>query len=234
MPVQVICNFHKVSIKNKKAMLRTRQVNPNSTVQSSLNSNLSILWLCVLSVSLLKIRLKLKRLCSEQDWVCFLFFLHKRVSNSKMNNAICWNSKSSKILCLSRLSASFIKIQSKLNRLCSGQGRIWRFLALERKWLQSQLVRDLILVQIICKFHKDLIKTEKALLRTRLNIFFFFFFARNSKVNKAILPEFELVQDFIPAQVIYNFYKDPIKTKQANRLCSGQGWMWHFLALKGK
>ena len=29
------------------------------------------------------------------------------------------------------------------------------------------------------------------------------------------LPEFELVQDFMPVQVICNFHKDPIKTKQA-------------------
>ena len=36
----------------------------------------------------------------------------------------------------------------------------------------------------------------------------------NSKVNSPILPEFELVLDKA-VQVIYNFHKDPIKTKQA-------------------
>ena len=35
------------------------------------------------------------------------------------------------------------------------------------------------------------------------------------KVKSPILPEFKLVQDFMPVQVNCNFPKDPIKTKQA-------------------
>ena len=39
--------------------------------------------------------------------------------------------------------------------------------------------------------------------------------AGNSKVNSPILPAFNLVQDFMPVQIICNFHKDPMKTKQA-------------------
>ena len=83
MPVQIICKFHKVSIKTKQAMLRTRpnmgffgtkgQVNPKSTVRSGRHSNSSeISCLSRLSASLIKIRLKLNRLCAEQSQIwCF-------------------------------------------------------------------------------------------------------------------------------------------------------------------
>ena len=47
-----------------------------------------------------------------------------------------------------------------------------------------------------------------------------------------ILPEFKLFWDFMPVQVISNFHKDPIKTKQAMR--SGQGHIWGVSELKGK
>ena len=39
--------------------------------------------------------------------------------------------------------------------------------------------------------------------------------ASNSKVNSAILPEFELDQDFTPVQIICKFNKDPIKSELA-------------------
>ena len=45
-------------------------------------------------------------------------------------------------------------------------------------------------------------------------IFFWHARANNFKVNNVILPEFELVRNFIPVQVICKFHKDPIKTKQ--------------------
>ena len=44
---------------------------------------------------------------------------------------------------------------------------------------------------------------------------FFFFWPRRASNSKVILPEFELVQDFMHVQVICNFHKDPIKAKQA-------------------
>ena len=45
--------------------------------------------------------------------------------------------------------------------------------------------------------------------------FFWHSRASNSKVNTQILPEFELDRDFMHVQVICNFHKDQIKTKQA-------------------
>ena len=39
--------------------------------------------------------------------------------------------------------------------------------------------------------------------------------ASNSKVHSAILPEYELIRDFMPVPVICNFHEDPIKTNQA-------------------
>ena len=46
------------------------------------------------------------------------------------------------------------------------------------------------------------------MLRTKLNMDFLAPMASNSKSNSVILPEFELVQDFMPVQVICNFHKD--------------------------
>ena len=39
--------------------------------------------------------------------------------------------------------------------------------------------------------------------------------AVNSEVNSPTWPEYMLVRDFMPAQVICNFFKDMIKTEQA-------------------
>ena len=100
VPVQVICKFHKVSIKTKQAILRTRsnfvylfnfwtkeQIPPKSIVRSDWNSNSSeILCLPMLSANFLKIRLKLKRLCSGQDQIwCFC---HSRAINSEVKSPI--------------------------------------------------------------------------------------------------------------------------------------------------
>ena len=86
MSVQVICKFYEVSIKTKPAMLRTRSnmaffgtkgqglVTPRSIVPSNRNSKSSaILCLCQLSASLVKIRLKLKKLCLEQGRIRLFF-----------------------------------------------------------------------------------------------------------------------------------------------------------------
>ena len=66
-------------------------------------------------------------------------------------------------------------------------------------------------VQVICNFHKDPFKTKQAMLRTRSNTGFF-----SAKVNSPIWPEFELVRDFMPVQVISRLLK-------LSRICSGQG-----------
>ena len=111
------------------------------------------------------------RLCSGQSRICF-FFTQGQVTPNRIEQS-CWNSNSSEMLRLCRLSATFIKIQSKLNRLCFGQGRIWVFLSL-KGCLKSQwsdmaefaLVWDCMSDQVICKFRNVSIKTKQAMLRT--------------------------------------------------------------------
>ena len=39
--------------------------------------------------------------------------------------------------------------------------------------------------------------------------------ANNFQVNSSILPEFELIWDFMPVQIICKSHKDPIRTKHA-------------------
>ena len=72
-----------------------------------------------------------------------------------------------------------------------------------------ELVQDF---QVICNFHKDSVKSKRAMLRTRSNMG-----VSNSKVNSPIWPEFELILDFIPVQIICKFHKVSIKTRQAMR-----------------
>ena len=82
MPVQIICKFHKVSIKTKQAMLRTRsnmgflgtkgKVTPKPIIRSGLNSN-SFKILC------------LSRLSVKSNMV---FFRHSKSSNSKVKSLI--------------------------------------------------------------------------------------------------------------------------------------------------
>ena len=78
-----------------------------------------------------------------------------------------------------------------------------------------QLIEYFISVLFICKFHKDWIKITQAMLRTKLNMDFWHSRASNFKVNSVNLPVFELVRDFMSVQVICNFHKDSIETKQA-------------------
>ena len=58
------------------------------------------------------------------------------------------------------------------------------------------------------KFHKDWIKLTQAMLRTKSDIGFFG--TQGQVTPKRIV----LVRDCIRFPVIYNFHKDPIKTKQ--------------------
>ena len=69
-------------------------------------------------------------------------------------------------------------------------------------------------VQVMCKFHKDKIRSKQAMLRTRSNIVVFALKASNSKVNSAIWQEFKLVQYFMPVQDMCTFLRYPINIKQ--------------------
>ena len=72
-------------------------------------------------------------------------------------------------------------------------------------------------VQVICKFHKDPIKTKQALLQPRLNIVCFG--AKGQWIPN--WPELELVRDFMPVQVNFKIHKNPIKTKLADKVKYG-------------
>ena len=114
--------------------------------------------------------IKFNRLCSGQSRIVFLW--HSRASNSEVNYRY---SSSSEILFCSRLPASSIKIQSKLNRLCSGKRSFRHLKASNCKvnspiWPEFKLVRDFI--QIICKSHKDPNKTKTTTARTKSNLMF--------------------------------------------------------------
>ena len=83
--------------------------------------------------------------------------------------------------------------------------------------------------QIICKSHKDPIKTKMAMLPTRLNMLFF---GMQGQVTPKWLAWFcqnsNSSQDFTPVQVICNFHQDSIKTEQAMlRSKVEYGIFWH-------
>ena len=80
--------------------------------------------------------------------------------------------------------------------------------------MEFEHIRDLLPVQVIRNFHKDPIKTKQAMFRTRSNMGVFG--TKEVKpVNSSIWPELELVQDFMPVQVICKFHKVSIETKYA-------------------
>ena len=98
MHVQITCKFHKASIKIKQAKILTKfeygvfstkgQLTPTSIVRSCRNSNsFEILCLSSLSASLIKIRLKLKRLCSRQSQICFSALKRKELRSEKSDLA---------------------------------------------------------------------------------------------------------------------------------------------------
>ena len=114
-----------------------------------------------------------------------------------------WNTNLSKTLCLSRLSASLIKIQLKLNRLCSKQCQIWRFSALKGKLLHSE-ESDLAghFLHYKCMGNK-----------------FYRSWVSNSEVNSLIRPKIKLVWDFMTVFITCKFDEDLIKIMS---LSSGQ------------
>ena len=158
----------------------------------------------------------------------------------------CPNSNSSKILCMFMLSASsesatFIKIQSKQNktRLCSEQGQKWVFCGTKgqvtpKVWSgqNSNLLRDFMPVQIICKSQKDLIKTKQAMLWARSNMVIFgtqglvtpkWRVQSGQDLNSSVI----LCLSRLSASLINIWLK-------LKKLCTGQGQIWRFSALKGK
>ena len=107
-----------------------------------------------------------------------------------------WNSNSSEILCLSWSSASLMRTRSKMKALSCPQSSLQEtFLTLVRViasiqiWPEIELVRDVMLVLVTCKFDKDLIKMKA------LSCPYLFRCSRasNSKVNGRIWPKFELI-----------------------------------------
>ena len=91
---------------------------------------------------------------------------------------------------------------------------------LGRIWPNFELVRDIIVVLVSCKYEEDPIKNEAARVLTRLYVVIFFRRARaaNSEVSGGILPKFELMQAFIVVLVTCKNEEDPIKKEGARVL----------------
>ena len=68
-----------------------------------------------------------------------------------------------------------------------------------------ELVRDFIPVVIICKFHKDLIKTKHVILRTRSNM------ALRGKSLRREMSDLATVRTRLISCFFCKFDKDPIK-----------------------
>ena len=68
--------------------------------------------------------------------------------------------------------------------------------------------------QVICKSHKNLIKTKKGYAPDNVKYGVFRHSrANDSKVNSPIWPEFQLMQDFMAVLVTCKFEDDPIKSE---------------------
>ena len=79
-------------------------------------------------------------------------------------------------------------------------------------WLKFKLVRDIIDVQVTCKYEEDPIKNEGARVLTRLyDVFFRRSRAANSEVSSGILPKFELIKAFKVVLITCENEEDPIK-----------------------
>ena len=84
-------------------------------------------------------------------------------------------------------------------------------------WPEFELVRDFMPVQIMCKSHKDPIKTKTDYAPDKVKYGVFpHSRANNSERKCPIWPEFKLVQDFMPVLVTRKFDKDLIKNECAS------------------
>ena len=176
----VTCKFEDDSIKSDVAILRTAfsprknfhrsrsSYSEVSIVRSRPKSNTSkISRPSSFPASLTEPRSNMKSLSSWQHFPNYVYGSYRQgIKGQVTPKSIVQsdrNSNSSEILCLSRLSASLIKIQLKLRRLSHRQvHQTWRFSI----WPEFELNRDLIAVLVSCKFEDNSIKSEGAILRT--------------------------------------------------------------------
>ena len=98
---------------------------------------------------------------------CFFFGTRGQVTPKSIVQSGC-KSDSSESLCLSVLSASFIKFQLKLIRIFSGLSQTWSVSARTSTskvnspiWPERECIRDFMYVHVIYKFQKDPIKNKK-------------------------------------------------------------------------
>ena len=104
----------------------------------------------------------------------YVFFSTKEQVTPKSIVLSSQSSNTFETLCMSRLSASLIKIQLTLNRLCPGQGQIWCFWHSRARnyevngliWPEMEHVQDFMTVFVTCKFNEDPIKSKVAILQT--------------------------------------------------------------------
>ena len=146
----VTCKFEDDSIKSNVAILRTafspgKKIHRSrssysevSIVRSSPKSNSSkISWPSSLPASLTKPRSNMKSLSSWHHFPHYVYGSYRQgIKGQVTPKSIVQSGRNSnsEILCLSKLSASLIKIQLKLRRLSHGQGhQTWRFSALKGK-----------------------------------------------------------------------------------------------------
>ena len=86
-------------------------------------------------------------------------------------------------------------------------------------WPEFKLVPDFITVLIMCKFENDLIKNEVAIIRATFSPLYIYrknfhgSRANNSKVNRLIWHEIELIRGFMTVFVTCEIEEAPIKMK---------------------
>ena len=117
-----------------------------------------------------KFQLKLSRLCSGQcRTLCF------GIKGRATPKSVVRSGRNSKILCLSRVSASLIAIPLKLKWLCSGQKVKYCVFRHSRAsntrvnspiWPEFEFIRDFMAILVTCKFEDDSIKGQGTFLRT--------------------------------------------------------------------
>ena len=189
----LIAFYDSGTLKNKTMIAHPR---PNMLAVKGIYKINSAMWP---SFQLVKYFIPVLFICKfHKDWIKITQAVLRTKSNMGFFDAqeqmtpkwivrSCWNSNLSKMLCLSRLSAVFLKIQWKLNMLCSGQGQMWGFFGTKRQVTPKSVVQ----------------------------------YVQNSN-SFEILCLFRLTACWIKLQL------------KLSRLCSGQGQIWEFSALKGK
>ena len=128
------------------------------------------------------------------------------------------------ILCLSSLSASLMKIRSKMKSLLSGH--FPQYMSMRDKRTSDshvnspicpkiELVQDFIAVLITCKYDGNSIKNEIAIIQTTFLKSVGPSRVANSHANSRKWVQIKDVRDFLPFLVIYMFNEDSIKNEVA-------------------